>query len=75
MAVHIINENEVRSAFDKLLWVSIGQEPDVCELLASLLHQITGQELRPDLGAKEALAEVKSAAKGVKALLVLDDVW
>ena len=74
MAVKVVNEDEVRKAFEKILWASVGQEPDVRELLGSLMKQINKQILTPDLSDKEALAEVKEAAKGFKCLLVLDDV-
>ena len=74
MAVKVVNDDEVRSEFEKILWVSVGQEPDVRELLGSLMKQITEQTLKPDLSDKEALAEVKKAAKGLKCLLVLDDM-
>ena len=69
-----MNDREVRAAFEKILWVSVGQEPDVRELLGSLLEQINEQTLKPDLSDQQALAEVKKAAKGLKCLLVLDDV-
>ena len=52
----------------------MGQDPDVRELLGSLMKQIDEQTLKPDLSDKEALAEVKKAAKGLTCLLVLDDV-
>ena len=72
----VVNDREVRAAFDKMLWVSVGQEPEVRELLASLLGQIQkGQTLKPELSDKEALGEVKESCKGLKVLLVLDDVW
>ena len=74
MAVKVVNDDEVRVAFEKILWVSVGQEPDVRELLASLMKQINEQTLKPDLSDNDALAEVKKAAKGLKCLLVLDDV-
>ena len=74
VAVKVVNDDEVRSEFEKILWVGVGQEPDVRELLGSLMKQINKQILKPDLSDKEALAEVKEAAKGFKCLLVLDDV-
>ena len=70
----VVNDREVRAAFEKILWVSVGQDPDVRELLGSLMKQIDEQTLKPDLSDKEALAEVKKAAKGLTCLLVLDDV-
>ena len=74
VAVKVVNDDEVRSEFEKILWVGVGQEPDVRELLGSLTKQINEQILKPDLSDKEALAEVKKAAKGLNSLLVLDDV-
>ena len=74
MAVKVVNDDEVCAAFEKILWVSVGQEPDVRELLGSLMKQINKQTLKPDFSDEEALAEVKEAAKGLKCLLVLDDV-
>ena len=70
----VVNDREVRAAFEKILWVSVGQEPDVPELLGSLMKQINEQTLKPDLSDDDALVEVKKAAKGLKCLLVLDDV-
>ena len=74
MAVTVVNDREVCAAFEKILWVSVGQEPDVRELLGSLNKQINEQTLQPDLSDRDALAEAKKAAKGLKCLLVLDDV-
>ena len=74
MAVEVVNDDEVRVAFEKILWASVGQEPDVHELLGSLMKQINEQTLKPDLSDQQALEEVKKAAKGLKCLLVLDDV-
>ena len=74
VAVKVVNDDEVRSEFEKILWVGVGQEPDVRELRGSLLKRINEQTLKPDLSDNDALAEVKKAAKGLKCLLVLDDV-
>ena len=74
MAVKVVNDDDVCAAFEKILWVGVGQEPDVRELLGSLMKQINKQTLKPELCDKEALAEVKEAAKRLKCLLVLDDV-
>ena len=74
MAAKVVNDDEVRELFEQILWVSVGQEPDVRELLASLQFQLNKQTLKPELSDKEGLAEVKEASKGLKCLLVLDDV-
>ena len=75
VAVNVVYDDEVRAAFEKILWASVGQEPDVRELLDSLLQQINDQALKPDLSDKKAFDEVQKAATGLKCLLVLDDVW
>ena len=74
MAVKVVNDDEVRAAFEKILWVGVGQAPDVHELLGSLMKQVNEQTLKPDLSDTDALVEVKKATKGLKCLLVLDDV-
>ena len=57
----VVNDREVCAAFEKILWVSVGQEPDVRELLGSVLKQINKQTLKPDLSDQQAFAEVKDA--------------
>ena len=54
-----MNDPEVRGAFDKLLWVSVGQEPDVRELQASLLQQVNDGTLPADLADGDVLREIK----------------
>ena len=74
VAIKVVYDDKVRAAFEKILWASVGQDPDVRELLGSLMKQINKQTLKPDLSDQQALAGVKKAAKGLKCLLVLDDV-
>ena len=75
MAAALVNDDEVRAAFEKILWVSVGQEPDVRELQASLLKQTNEQQLPVDLNNQDVMSTIKKATKGLKILLVLDDVW
>ena len=49
MAVKIIHDDDVRAAFEKILWVSVGQEPDIRALQASLLFQINEQTLSSEV--------------------------
>ena len=74
-AVALVNDKEVRAAFERVLWVSVGQEPNVRELQASLLAQINERTLSVELANDKVLGEIKKASKGLKILLVLDDVW
>lgn len=67
----------MRVAFDKILWISLGQEPDTPALQQTLHIQLTGASLTEAAKADEriALEALKAAAQGVSVLLVLDDVW
>ena len=66
-----MNEKDVRSAFEKILWVSVGQEPDIRELQASLLFQINRQQLSSEIPDDKVLSEVKEAARGMKVGVVV----
>ena len=72
-----VREDDVRAFFDRLCWVSVGQEPDIASLQQSLHIQLADKSLteaeRAD--SRLALEALKQAAKAVKVLLVLDDVW
>ena len=58
-----------------ILWISVGQEPDIRELQASLLFQLNKQVLSSEVPNDKVMGEVKEAAKGLTVLLILDDVW
>ena len=76
-AAALARDEEVREAFDKICWVSIGQEPDQPALQQTLHIQLTKRPM-PDAGRADervALEELKDAAKKAAVLLVLDDVW
>ena len=76
IAAALVHDEEIRSSFEKILWVSVGQEPDIRELQDSLFFQITGHHFSDDVKkADEALKAVRDAAKSCNVLLVLDDVW
>jgi hypothetical protein len=69
-------DEDIRAAFEKVVWVSVGQEPDLRELQSSIYYQL--QTIEMDAGVKtdrEVMTALTSAAKGSRVLLVLDDVW
>ena len=77
MAAALVRDGEVRAAFNKICWVSVGQEPDAGALQNTLFKQLVKKPL-PDTAKDDmqlALQELKDAAKDVSVLLVLDDVW
>jgi len=76
MAAYIIRDPEVGAAFDSLLWVSVSQEPDLLHLLGRLYSQLKSAKLPAWVeGELDASQELRKAAKGVRALLILDDCW
>ena len=76
IAAALVNDAGIRSSFGKIVWVSIGQEPDIRELQESIFVQLTDAAL-PESANTPALvmAALRSAAKDSSLLLVLDDVW
>jgi hypothetical protein len=72
----LVRDLDARSAFDKAVWVSIGQEPDVRELQNSIHVQLCGRALPEEAKDQDAIGQaLKNAAAGAKVLLVLDDIW
>ena len=71
-----MNDEDIRSSFEKIVWVSIGQEPDIRELQESLYEQIAGSVIPPDAKTPSLVFKaLRDASKGCNMLLVLDDAW
>eukprot|EP00615_Pteridomonas_danica_P004276 CAMPEP_0114373462 /NCGR_PEP_ID=MMETSP0101-20121206/34884_1 /TAXON_ID=38822 ORGANISM="Pteridomonas danica, Strain PT" /NCGR_SAMPLE_ID=MMETSP0101 /ASSEMBLY_ACC=CAM_ASM_000211 /LENGTH=839 /DNA_ID=CAMNT_0001526715 /DNA_START=811 /DNA_END=3326 /DNA_ORIENTATION=+ len=75
-------DTEVRAAFDKIVWISLGQNPDIQALQESVHLQLTGEPLPASISAlpqsiipQQRRAALRSAAAGTDVLLILDDVW
>jgi hypothetical protein len=76
IAVALVNDEEVRARFDKIVWVSLGQSPDLRDLASSIHFQLTDQHFPETIKRDdEALKALQTAAKGKNVLLVLDDCW
>ena len=76
IAVQLIRDPEVGAAFTKLLWVSVSQEPDIFGLIRVLYYQLTSRKLPASAEEeRDAVQELRQAAKGKRVLLVLDDCW
>ena len=73
MAVSLIRDPEIGEAFERLLWVSVSQQPDLFYLLGRLHFQLTLSRLPQEVQeVLDAVTLLRTQAKGVKALLVLD---
>ena len=76
IAAAVVQSDEIRSSFEKIVWVSVGQEPDIRQLQDSMHHQLSEQHFSESVKTDDdAFTAVRNAAKGSKVLLVLDDVW
>ena len=76
LAAALVRDSDVGTRFAKLLWVSVGQEPDLLQLLRTLHFQLTSSHLPTEArSVRDAQQLLKQAAAGVRALLVLDDCW
>ena len=77
MAVQLIRDAEVGAAFDRLLWVSVGQDPDPLQCVRMLYFQLKSAPLPSGAMEEERIAvqALREACKGAKVLLVLDDIW
>ena len=70
----IVNSPEIRRAFDRIGFVSVGQSPCVVELQRTVHKQLTGATMPGKEGAtaESQLAEMQAACIGLRVLLVLD---
>ena len=75
LACALARRPEIRRAFpDGVLWVTLGQKPDVVDLQRKLVKAGLGQE--PDFTSEQTGKErLRDLLKERVALVVLDDVW
>lgn len=75
LAAAVAADEEVLQAFsDGVYWLSVGQEPDLVDLLRQAA-QALGDRTASFTEAAPAKSAVRALLAGRKALLVLDDVW
>ena len=77
LAAKIARDAQVRAKFDRVCWVSVGQEPPMPLLQQTLYRQLLNKSLPDTVRSDDllALGMLKEAAAGLSVLLVLDDVW
>ena len=78
LAQAFCDDERVKEAFaDGILWVTIGETPNVVELLSSVIQSLApGESSYSDLNAASArLSALLQAFDQKPLLLVLDDVW
>ena len=76
-AAAVVRDTEVRTMFDKICFVSVGQQPVIRDLYRQLHIQLCeGKHLDPSLVDDDACFHaLQRACLGHSILLVLDDAW
>ena len=76
IAATLVHDDQIRAAFSKIVWVSVGQEPDIRELQEAIHEQLLEKGITDSANTLSLVSTaLRNAAKGVKVLLVCDDVW
>ena len=71
----LVREESTRKQFKQIVWIVLGQEPNL-EKLQELVHlELTGQKFEGEPTPEEKLVLLKHAMNGRNLLLVLDDLW
>lgn len=74
-AAWLARNEDVRKHFERICWITLGQEPDI-DRCAQLIHlQVTGQDLPSDTSAEQVKERIAVAMRDKLVLLILDDVW
>ena len=74
-ATWLARNDDVRRHFEYVVWVTLGQTPDLARMQALIYLQITGQELSSDATPEQAKELITVAMRGRDVLLILDDIW
>ena len=74
-ATWLARHEEVRKHFELVVWVTLGQTPDLDRMRALIHLQATGEELSSDATPEQAKEKITVAMRGRSVLLILDDIW
>jgi hypothetical protein len=65
----------VRRHFELIVWVTLGQTPDMARMQALIHLQVTGAEMAADSTPEQAKELITVAMRGRTVLLIIDDLW
>ncbi|MGB0562773.1 MAG: NB-ARC domain-containing protein, partial [Spirulinaceae cyanobacterium] len=75
LAAYLAHDAEVQAHFrDGILWVTLGQNPDLLPLLSGWIKDLGDHDYKPS-GEQSAAAHLRTLLYDKQALLVVDDVW
>ena len=75
IATAVARDPSVRARFERVLWVTLGQTPNLTHLQGVLCKQLKDEELTGGVSPEAARAQLARAAQGRRVLLLLDDLW
>jgi hypothetical protein len=71
----LVHQEACRSSFDKILWVPLGQHPNMDRAQDMMLQQLNATRFADEMTADQKKQDLKIAMAGQSVLLVLDDAW
>eukprot|EP01046_Picozoa_sp_COSAG06_P029309 COSAG06_NODE_2708_length_6408_cov_2.142970_1_plen_1860_part_00 len=74
-AIWLARHEDIRRHFELVVWVTLGQTPDLNRMQALIHLQVTGGELAADTTPEQAKEKITVAMRGRTVLLILDDIW
>jgi WD40 repeat protein len=76
LAKAVCHDPRVRAAFpDAILWIDLGETPDLTRLLARQVELLTGASPSTVVDERTGMEDLRRALQDRAVLLVLDDVW
>ena len=75
LAAAIAHDREIHAQFpDGILWITLGQQPDILPLLSSWIQALGDYDYQP-INKEAASAHLQTQLYDKRALLIVDDVW
>lgn len=75
LAIALCNDDEIINTFtDGILWVTLGQQPDILNSLKKLYEGLTGEQ-KAFIDIENARQKLQEAFEKRNCLLVIDDAW
>lgn len=71
----LVREEGTRKQFDQVVWVALGQHPNIEKLQSLVMLQCTDADFEGDPTPEMKRESLKKAMAGKNFLLVLDDLW
>ena len=71
----LVRQDEVRKMFEKIVWITLGQTPNMEKCQQMLFMQLMGFEMNRDMSDDEVKQSLMHALQGKNVLMVLDDAW